>query len=75
MADAVRDYGAKVTVAVQLENPQEVVIPKRGMFARRFCCSAAGSKHIPRRQSWRRNDKGLVWVVLLLTAPPISRVT
>ena len=37
MADAVRDYGAKVTVVVHFENPQEVVIPKRGIFARGIC--------------------------------------
>lgn len=50
MADAVRDYGAKVTVVVHFENPQEVVIPKRGIFARGICYFAAGGKQIPRRR-------------------------
>jgi len=48
VADAVRDYGAKVTVVVHFENPQEVVIPKRGIFARGICYFAAGGKQIPR---------------------------
>jgi len=39
----------KIAVMAQFDNSQEVVIPKRGMFARGFCCSAAGSKQVPRR--------------------------